>query len=78
MLINSPLYAGIGLIAVAAYAYLTQPKETQRAAGKAIHAGQKAKAAGREELQNTKEEIVGGVQQLGGRKQDGQKGFRSE
>ncbi|OAA76108.1 hypothetical protein LEL_05792 [Akanthomyces lecanii RCEF 1005] len=75
---RAPLYAGIGLIAVAAYAYLTQPKETEQFAGKAIHAGQKAKEAGKAELQNTKEEIVGGVQKLGGRNPDGQKGFRSE
>ncbi|OAQ96855.1 hypothetical protein LLEC1_07311 [Akanthomyces lecanii] len=68
----------IGLIAVAVYAYLTQPKETEQLAGKAIHAGQKAKEAGKAELQNTKEEIVGGVQKLGGRNPDGQKGFRSE
>ncbi|TQV91709.1 hypothetical protein IF1G_09775 [Cordyceps javanica] len=75
---NGPLYAGIGLVAIAAYAYLTQPRETEHAAGKAIAAGERAKAAGKQELQNTKEEIVSGMQQMSGRDADGQKGFRSE
>lgn len=76
--LNSPLYAGIGLVAIAAYAYMTQPKESQKIAGKAVANAQKAKEAGKEELENTKEEIVGGVQKLGGRGSGGQKGFRSE
>ncbi|OAA44022.1 hypothetical protein BBO_04378 [Beauveria brongniartii RCEF 3172] len=47
---NAPLYAGIGLVAIAVYAYLTQPKESQKVAGKAINAGEKAKDAAKKEL----------------------------
>ncbi|OAA71260.1 hypothetical protein ISF_01811 [Cordyceps fumosorosea ARSEF 2679] len=75
---NGLLYAGIGLFALAAYAYLSQPRETERAAGKAMAAGERAKEAGKQELRNTKEEVVGGVQKMSGRDTDGQKGFRSE
>ncbi|KAJ6787006.1 hypothetical protein PWT90_07431 [Aphanocladium album] len=75
---RAPLYAGIGLVAVAAYAYLTQPKETQKMAGKAMYAGEKAKQASKNELENTKDEIVGGMQKMSGRGTEGQKGFRSE
>ncbi|ATY62149.1 hypothetical protein A9K55_009169 [Cordyceps militaris] len=75
---NGPLYAGLGLIAIAAYAYLTQPREAEKAAGKVMAAGERAKAAGKRELQNTKEEMADGVQKMSGRDKDGQRGFRSE
>ncbi|KAM3530963.1 hypothetical protein MY4038_004726 [Beauveria bassiana] len=75
---NAPLYAGIGLVAIAVYAYLTQPKESQKVAGKAIYAGEKARDAAKRELGNTKEEMVSGMQKMSGRGTEGQKGFRSE
>ncbi|KAJ3487138.1 hypothetical protein NLG97_g6471 [Lecanicillium saksenae] len=47
-------------------------------AGKAIHAGEKTKQASKDEFENTKDEIVGGMQKMSGRGTEGQKGFRSE
>lgn len=75
---TSPLYAGIGLVTVAMYAYLTQPKETQKMAGKAIYAGEKAQQAAKEEFENTKQEVANGMQKMSGRATEGQKGFRAE